>query len=534
MHRIQFVTNPFVTSPKIMASIILVCFSLILAVIALRRKCRWMLYAAGATAFVGLAAGFALPRLWIGHDARYSQANTAFQHSNALARLQPATQATESSAPAKQEPPFPEPVAPAALGSPAPRLWVVRNDGEITEYDASTFEAKQTIKIPADAIPSDGRTTFRYRVETNRRGQILVGPTLRPNSVASTPCTLWLWNGQSGSYLNCGNEHREETAADGERLTTEILSRPGLAADGEHLFWFVNQQQQKEGDQKKDIMPSVTTTFHISETSLSGDQKEDQRKEIDSFSFPECVCTTGACEESCPTAGAWAPRSGIGNFFVVIGSYTGQLGQTTYVRESLYRKSPDGQWRSVELPSSFENEIVDASEDASAFLVVIMDSACCGWDNESDDRTLLLRKGQTIVLFDEFARYHNSQYDVNYTADDAQLSPNNQLVAFTVSSSARLGEEFRASDSNGDTKLSAEVVEQINKTLADLPALEVVTATDPPKRVAYLPNATFLGWLSEREVLIVKDPFVVAYDVLAGTTRKSNISVGGKTFAFVR
>ena len=228
------------------------------------------------------------------------------------------------------------------------------------------------------------------------------------------------------------------------------------------------------------------------------------------------------------------PKTGIENFFVAVGSYTGQVAQTTYVRESLYRKSPDGQWSSSSLPSSFEHDILDAAEDASAFIVLIPDSACCGWNNESNDRTLLLRKGQTIVLFDEFARYNNSEYDVNYSAGEAQLSPDNQLVAMTISSSARQGEEFRSSDERNLDKLSAEVVEHINKTLADLPAVEVVTATDPPKRAAYLPNATFVGWLSEREILIVKDSLVVAYDVLGGASRKSNVSVDDKALAFVR
>jgi hypothetical protein len=525
MHWIQFVTNP-----RIMTSIVLVCSSVILAAIALRRKRRWMFYAAGSTAFVGLAAGFARPRFEIRHDTRYSQANAAFQDSKAVARLQPATQVTGSPAPGKQELPFPEPVKAEASNSPAPRLWVVSNRGEVTEYDASTFEAKQTLKIPTDAIPSDART-FRYLVETNRRGQILVGPIFHGPYAASTPCTVWLWNGQSGSYLNCDNEHREDTTLDNRHLLIDVLSRPILAADGEHLFWFVNEQQQIPGNFEENVMPSVTTKFHVWETDFSGGQ----RQEIAASTFPECVCTTGACEESCPTAGIWTPRSGVGNFFLLVGSYTGQLGQTTYVRESLYRKSPDGQWHSVELPSSFENDIVDTAEDASAFIVAIPDSACCGWNNESDDRTLLLRKGQTLVLFDEFARYNNSQYDVNYSAGDAQLSPNNQLVAMTISSSAKPGEEFRTSDErNIDTKLSAEVVEQINKTLVELPAVEVVTTTDPPKRAAYLPNTILAGWLSEREILIVKDSFLAAYDVLLGTVRKSNILVGDKTFAFAR
>jgi len=345
----------------------------------------------------------------------------------------------------------------------------------------------------------------------------------------NTTCTLWLWNGQSGSYLNCSNEHRNEATADGIPLATEILSSPRLSADGEHLFWFVNEQHEKPGE--NDIMPSVATTFHIWETNLSGGQ----RQEIDSFAFPECVCSTGACEETCPAAGAWTPRSGVDSFFEVGRSYTGQLGQTTNLGDSLYRKSPNGQWLSAELPFSFENDILDAAEDASAFITLIPDSACCGWSNEGDDQTLLLRKGQTIVLFDEFAHYDNSKYDVNYSAREALLSPDNKLVAMTISSSARPGEEFRASDgSNSDATLSAEVVEHINKTLVELPAVEVVATIDPPKRVAYLPNATLVGWLNEQEIVIVKDSFLVVYNVTAGTSRKSNISVGDKAYAFLR
>ncbi|MGA7925796.1 MAG: hypothetical protein WCA20_07345, partial [Candidatus Sulfotelmatobacter sp.] len=458
-----------------------------------------------------------------------SQPKIAFQESKATAQLQPASQVAVAPFPSKLEPPFPEPVNPRASNSLPPRLWVVSNGGEVVEYDPSTFEVKQTVTIPADAIPSDAHT-LRYFVDTNRKGQILVGPTSHGKSIESSTCTLWLWNGQSGSYLNCGNEHRQQTAP-----------RPSLAADGEHLFWLVNEQQETPREFEKNIMPSMVTKFHIWETDFSGGQ----RQEIVSSAFPECVCSTGACEETCPTAGIWTPKSGMDHFFGVYGWYAGQLGQSHYVGEYLYRKSPDGQRSSAELPPSFENDILDAAEDASAFIILIPDSACCGWNNESDDQTLLLRKGQTIVLFDEFARYDNSQYDVNYSAREAQLSPDNQLVAMTISSSSRPGEEFRASntapqsddtdaDGSGETKVSPALVERINKTLADLPAVEVVTTTNPPKRAAYLPNATLVGWLSEREILIVKDSFLVAYDVSAGRSRKSNISVGDKGYAVLR
>jgi hypothetical protein len=519
-----------VAKPWAVTSIGFLCLFAIISAIGWFRKRLWLFRMAGFLAVAGFVAGFALSNKQAQYAAPPSQPKSAVQETNATANLQPASQVITSTLPTKQELPFPEPVNPGASNSLAPRLWVASNSGEMTEYEASTFQAKQTVVIPADALPSEARS-LPYRVGTNRKGQILVGPTFHGNSTASTPCTLWLWNGQSGSYLNCGNEHREETAPDNRHLLIDVLSRPILAADGEHLFWLVNEQQETPGDFEKDIMPSMTTKFHIWETDFNGGQ----RQEIASSAFPDCVCSTGACEESCPTAGIWTPKSGMDNFFGVYGWYAGQLGQSHYVGESLYRKSPDGQWSSAELPSSFENDILDAAEDASAFIILIPDSACCGWNNESDDQTLLLRKGQTIVLFDEFARYNNSQYDVNYSARDAEFSPDSQFVAMTISSSSRPGEEFRASDENRiDAKLSADVVEHINKTLVELPAVEVVTTTDSPKRSAYLPNTTFVGWLNEKEILIVKDSSLVAYDVVTGTTRKSNIPVGDNTFALVR
>ncbi len=394
-----------------------------------------MLPAAVSIALISLLAGFVEAHFRAQRDSPLPPA-LAFQPGKAAPSLQPASQVTTSPAPAKNDPPFPEPVE-TSRTSPARRLWVVNDHREVVEYDPTNFAPQPSVKIPADAIPSD-QHGIRYSLDINRKGQILVGPVTHGNSIENGACTLWLWNGQAGSYLNCGNQHRDETAPDGTPLTTDILSSTGLSADGEHLFWFVNEQRENPGEPQKDIMPSLATTFHIWETNLSGGQ----RQEIDSISVPECICTTGACEETCPTFGAWAPRGGVDNFFQVSGSYTGQVNQTRYVGESLYRKSPDGHWSSSKLPSSFEEAIVDVADDASAFVILIPDSACCGWNNESDDQTLLLRKGQTIVLFDEFARYHNQQYDVSYSASEAQLSPDNKLVAMTISSSAREEKNF--------------------------------------------------------------------------------------------
>ena len=47
------------------------------------------------------------------------------------------------------------------------RLWVLRAPGEMVEYDPATFEAKQTVKVPAEILQSP------EKVRVNRVGQIL-------------------------------------------------------------------------------------------------------------------------------------------------------------------------------------------------------------------------------------------------------------------------------------------------------------------------------------------------------------------------
>jgi len=64
--------------------------------------------------------------------------------------------------------------------------------------------------------------------------------------------------------------------------------------------------------------------------------------------------------------------------------------------------------------------------------------------------------------------------------------------------------------------------------------VQVVSAVEPSKRLAFLPHAVLVGWLSEREILMVENHFLVAYDIASGARRKSNIKVEDASSAFVR
>jgi hypothetical protein len=83
-------------------------------------------------------------------------------------------------------------LAAAPLLGQGRRLWVLRAPGEMVEYDPVTFAAKQTVKVPAEALQAPAN------VSVNRAGQILFAtPVSLPLSEedAKAPHKAWLWDG---------------------------------------------------------------------------------------------------------------------------------------------------------------------------------------------------------------------------------------------------------------------------------------------------------------------------------------------------
>jgi hypothetical protein len=75
---------------------------------------------------------------------------------------------------------------------------------------------------------------------------------------------------------------------------------------------------------------------------------------------------------------------------------------------------------------------------------------------------------------------------------------------------------------------------RIRKALPVLPAVEVKSVEDAPRRVAYVPHATLVGWLSDKELLIVEEHVIAVYNVGTGTRRKSSVRVDDAARVFLR
>jgi hypothetical protein len=331
---------------------------------------------------------------------------------------------------------------------------------------------------------------------------------------------VWFWNGRSATTIDQGVT-LQVNATGSNQAMTEAAPVPFLSADGGHLFWFANSARRL---QREGVDLSTATTWQAWRTDLQGAGRED----LSSAKFPECRCATGTCDETCPYGDYWAPEGGVEKFFLMTQFVAGQT-EPDYKASTRYQEQ-DGKWTANALPEPLLR-VLDAAPGGDMIVEAIPDSGCCGWSNESNDQTLVLSSGKKRTVFDERAQYQNPDYDVSFYTSNARLSPELGRVAMTIVSTAEANKPIQLADQG---QANPEESLRIRKALTELPAVEVKSMEDTPRRVAYVPHATLVGWLSDKEVLIVEDHLLVLYNVGTGARRKSGVRVDDAGRVFLR
>jgi hypothetical protein len=386
----------------------------------------------------------------------------------------------------------------------------------MVEYDPATFSARQTVKVPAEAVSSP------QNVSVNHLGQMLYAPSVSlplTEGDLATEQKVWFWDGHAATTLT--REISRTSATVGSNLAiTESAPVPFLSADGTNLDWFSNQARRLQRD---GVDLSTKTTWLSWQTDLAGTG----RRDLASIALPDCPCPTGGCEETCPYGEVWIPDNGLGNFFLLTQFVSGKT-QPLYKATSLYEENA-GKWASTSIDPPLRR-VLDAAN-ASTILEAIPDTACCGWQNQSDDQTLLRLHGKTLNVFDEQALYKNPDYDVSFYTQNGKLSPDLASVAFTIVATSQPNTPIQISEQG---QASPEESQRLRKALLDLPAVEVKSTEDVPRRIAFLPHATLVGWISDKEILIVEGHLLVAYNLAKGTRRKSAIRVEDGAHVFLR
>ena len=397
------------------------------------------------------------------------------------------------------------------------RLWVLRASGEMVEYDPDTLAAKQTVKLPAEAASAP------QNVSVNHLGQILFSPAASlplAESDVKAAREAWFWNGRAAVEIDLGIK-REVSSTGSNQAVTELAPALYLSADGRHLFWFANQARRL---QREELDLSTATTWQAWQTDLSGTGRED----LTAAKFPDCRCPSGTCEESCPYGVVWAPGGGVDKFFVM-NQFVAGKDEPVYKASTLYRED-GGKWTGETLPEPLRR-VLDAASGGSAIVEAIPDTGCCGWSNQSNDQTLVHISGETRTVFDEQATYKNADYDVSFYTSSARLSPELGHVAMTIAATAQPNKPIQISEQG---QANPEESKQVRKALMDLPAVEVKSLDDAPHRVAFVPHATLVGWMDEKQILIVEDHLLVVYNVVTGARRKSSVRVEDAAHVFLR
>ncbi|MGA9508215.1 MAG: hypothetical protein WBV55_06155, partial [Candidatus Sulfotelmatobacter sp.] len=237
-------------------------------------------------------------------------------------------------------------------------------------------------------------------------------------------------------------------------------------------------------------------------------------------------------EETCPYEEVWIPREGVGKFFLLTQFVAGQT-QLIYKLTSAYVEDA-GKWTAKPLDPPLRR-VLDAAN-VDAILEAVPDTGCCGWSNESDDQTLLRLNGKIITVFDELAAYKNPDYDVSFYTQNGQVAPDLSSVAFTIYATSKPNTPIQLAEQG---QASPEESQRIRKALLDIPSVEVKSADvrngeGAPHRLAFLPHATLVGWINEKEILIVENHLLVVYDITNGSRRESTIPVADYEHVFLR
>jgi len=397
------------------------------------------------------------------------------------------------------------------------RLWVLRATDEMVEYDPSTFVQRQIVKLPAETAKSP------QNVSVNRLGQMLFVPgltlPLAEEDVAAAH-KVWLWNGHAATSVDQGVERRVEKAGSNEAIT-ESAPVVYLSTDGSHLFWFANRGRRLQRD---DMDFSTGITWQAWQTGLDAADRE----EIASLKLPDCKCPTGSCEESCPSGVVWAPEDGIDKFFLMTQFVAGQTA-AVYKASTRYRLDA-GKWIAEPFSEPLQR-VLDADSSGNTIVQAIPDTGCCGWSNQSNDQTLVLTNGKKLTVFDEQATYKNPDYDVSFYTSGARLSPSMQHVAMTVASTAQLNKPIQLAEQG---QANPEESQRIRKALAELPAVVVKSIEDSPRQVAFFPHSSLVGWISDKQLLIIEDHMLVGINLENGARHKSTVKAEDAEHVFLR
>jgi hypothetical protein len=393
-------------------------------------------------------------------------------------------------------------------------IWILAGDGHLSSYDGTDFHLLTKTSSP---LPLDARQ-HPEAISITHTGIVLYA---EQEANSGVPARWYLWeNGQVHELISASRE--EHPAKDNSTLVTSATPSARLGADDRQLFWFENKlsviQRENGGEiSQSGEFRSWTSDLHARNT-----------KPVMNVLLPPCKCETAVCEETCPIIDPWAPDRGVSDFFFLTRWIPGQT-SPDFLETILYRAA-GALWEPHKLPEPVY-EFLDATDSGNTYIAAVPDAGCCGWENESDDLTYLVRGEKNAAFFDEFSRFHNRDYDVSFFTPKALFSPDAARIAYSITSTYRPAEQIRLADQGTE---NPEELKQIQDALTGLPRLEVVQITDLSRPAFTVRNAELIGWLDSQRLLAWQHGELLVIDATTGQSTSTGLKVESAARAFIR
>ena len=409
----------------------------------------------------------------------------------------------------------------ATGAQPAKALWVLQPPDAIVLYDVPQCSPRRAVTVPPRCFEAP------IDLAINAIGQMIflppAGMEWAGGELATASNRAWL--DTSGPPNEVPEVRVNDGPAGGRDTQDETVSMWYLSATGDSLFLSETTSEKTLDDSSPGLERSVRSAFRVYRTDLAGGA----RVPVATLAVAgPCRCDTGVCLDTCPQWRLWAPGGVVGDFFLVTRFTEGQL-QTDYQESVLYRHT-GSRWRATKLPRPIERPLA-ASGSGDVLVAAVPDAGCCGAANDSSDQLIVASGASVSVVFDEWRRFGNQDYDVSIYPINAALAPGGSLLAYTLAATSGAGSSITVAP---DREGNAAELARIRGALAELPLVAVTALAPPHRELAIIQHAALVGWLSDRELLVARDGRLVICDPHGVTPRETPIRVRTAADAFLR
>jgi hypothetical protein len=407
----------------------------------------------------------------------------------------------------------------------AKRVFVLHHEtGRVTEYNPVDLRTENQIKIfEYNGYQRHEGPAYQFRSPTkdilvNQSGNILYyEDRITHQKISGKKLNvrkLCYWNGEKW-------HHAEVSYPEGIYL----ISAPFLDEKQAVFYWYVNS-----GVENLIFSNSTHPTLYINNNfELYRFYFQDGlvQERIIKLVFDECLCSTGVCEETCPIGRMTIFNNIIQQIISVEHFVSGQLGSE--IVGTTYYKKYGNNWIEKN-KAEIQNQL---------FLSVVEDAGCCGWENESSDQLRVRNGKQKFIIYDEFTRFKNRNYDISFYISNAELSLDKKRVAYTTKPCCKPFDKIRFSShvfdkSRGKEYVNSEDQKKMQPVLDTLPLVEVSTIHESPRILATVKNAVLSGWMDNDRVLLIKDNKLAIFSLSSRDIQTFSIPVESPDQVYLR